>query len=41
MRSEWSWVILGYGTAYGAVLVYLLRLRQRAAALRRRSERLR
>ncbi len=35
MSSEWTWVALGYATAYGAVTVYLLRLRSRTARVAR------
>lgn len=34
--SEWFWVTLGYGTAYGALGGYLLTIIRRRALLRRR-----
>ena len=39
--SEWGWVALGFGITYGAMGGYLLTLRHRAAAVRRRLEQLR
>ena len=39
--SEWFWVILGYGAAYGAMTGYHLTLRWRAARARRMLEVLR
>jgi len=32
--SDWTWVAAGFGTAYGAIGLYLLSLRQRAARIR-------
>lgn len=39
--SEWFWVILGYGTAYGAIAAYYLTLRWRSARVQRMLEALR
>lgn len=39
--SEWFWVSLGYGAAYGAMAGYYLTLRWRAARVQRLLEVLR
>ena len=39
--SEWGWVALGFGVTYGAMGGYVLALRRRAGAVRRRLEQLR
>lgn len=39
--TEWGWVLLGFGTAYGSIAAYLLSLRVRALRARRRLEALR
>lgn len=39
--SEWFWVVLGYGTAYGSMTGYYITLRWRAARARRMLEALR
>lgn len=36
--SEWSWILLGYGVAYGSLGGYLLSLHRRRTSLRRRLE---
>lgn len=36
--SEWVWVAVGYGVAYGSLAGYLLVLRHRWSAVRGRSE---
>jgi len=39
--GEWAWVALGYGVTAGAVAGYVLLLRRRIRAARRRLEELR
>ncbi len=39
--SEWAWVVLGYGVAYGSLGNYLLVLGRRRSRVRRRTEELR
>lgn len=39
--SEWSWVSLGFATAYGSILGYFAVLQVRRAKMRRQAERLR
>lgn len=39
--SEWSWVLLGFSTTYGSIVVYFAVLHYRRAGLRRQLERLR
>ena len=38
---DWGWVAVGFGITYVAMGGYLLSLRQRAAAVRRRLDQLR
>jgi hypothetical protein len=39
--TDWAWVWLGFGVAYGSMAVYLTTLRARAVRARRRLEELR
>lgn len=39
--TDWGWVALGFGTAYGAIAGYLLVLRARSRRVRRQVEELR
>lgn len=38
---DWGWVALGFSVAYGGLAAYLLALRRRVKAARRRLEELR